>query len=729
MGLRRPRLITTALALAAAAPTAGCGRDSGATTTRPNVTSPPPRAVDSTPRLRELLGAAQRRDSRAVSQEDLSHRDPAVRRAAARALSHIADARATAALSASLHDADPEVVAWSAFGLGHTCEGREAEVVRRLVTRLASLHASAEAAPVLEPGAELDPFYALFDALARCGTPEAERTLSGFLERSTGLAELAARALGNLAARHQRLEDATVVALLDGAARSEAPLAHGLFAFTRLGRLEPSVKERLLEVAQAALGGTPLQQALAVRALGNLGDRGAAPLGEALGSGALPVNVRADAARQLARHGETGQRELAGRLPPLTQVDWAKLPARSETWTLVLAALRALTPGPHLPRSVLEPLTELGLPESAAIRHRVVLVRCQAASLLAGGASLAPRLVACDPDPNGTTGALATLEVLDRGPVTGARGTRWAGLWASTQPAVRAAALELLERHPELPRSHEVLAAALAVADPVVVLAAARVLARAPERAAEGGRPASAREPSGAAGMRPHPAVVQALGQALARVRDAAGPVELQATLIDAAAALELLSLKPELERACRDPNASLRQHAQRALRALGERERRCDEFEPGAARSELPAPAPKQPVELVFETELGELSLKLDFRFAPVAAGRLLELARSGFFAGKPVHRVVPGFVAQFGESRTGDAARPPLVSETSPLAFDTAALGLALSGPDTGSTQFFVTIGPYPHLDGEYPWLGRAGEGWDALVEGDVIQQVRVR
>jgi cyclophilin family peptidyl-prolyl cis-trans isomerase len=70
----------------------------------------------------------------------------------------------------------------------------------------------------------------------------------------------------------------------------------------------------------------------------------------------------------------------------------------------------------------------------------------------------------------------------------------------------------------------------------------------------------------------------------------------------------------------------------------------------------------------------------------------------------------------------------RPPLRDEISPVAFEAYSVGLALSGPDTGSSQLFVTLGTFPHLDGEFPMLGRAELGWERLAEGDVIHRVWV-
>ena len=95
-------------------------------------------------------------------------------------------------------------------------------------------------------------------------------------------------------------------------------------------------------------------------------------------------------------------------------------------------------------------------------------------------------------------------------------------------------------------------------------------------------------------------------------------------------------------------------------------------------------------------------------------------------------MHRVVPGFVVQLGDpdgDGYGGAPRPPLRCETSPASFEAGAVGIALSGRDTGSSQFFVTLGREPHLDGEYALVGHAGPGWDRLVEGDVVKTVHVQ
>ena len=156
----------------------------------------------------------------------------------------------------------------------------------------------------------------------------------------------------------------------------------------------------------------------------------------------------------------------------------------------------------------------------------------------------------------------------------------------------------------------------------------------------------------------------------------------------------------------------------------------------PGASGLPSDEPAPEigrtlaRPVRVVFETDAGALGVSFDPALAPVAATRFVALARSGFYTLVTVHRVVPGFVVQLGD-RGGDGfggSGALLRCETSPVPFQPLDVGVALAGRDTGSSQVFVTLGRHPTLDGAYAWVGRADGDWNAVVEGDSVQRVRV-
>lgn len=132
--------------------------------------------------------------------------------------------------------------------------------------------------------------------------------------------------------------------------------------------------------------------------------------------------------------------------------------------------------------------------------------------------------------------------------------------------------------------------------------------------------------------------------------------------------------------------------------------------------------------------TERGTLVLELMPVDAPLTVHNFLELARSGFYTGTNFHRVVPNFVAQDGDPR-GDARGGPgytIRDELNRRRYGRGVVGMALSGPDTGGSQYFITHSAQPHLDGGYTVFGRVRDGMDvldAIVQHDRILEVVVR
>lgn len=653
-------------------------------------------------------------------------RDPVARRGAARALSRIADARAVELLPRPLGDEDADVVAWGAYGLGFSAEGRETDVVRALVARAASLADAPLTAPKQRFSVAAED--ALADALARTATLPAERTLRAWLDGPAERAASAALALGRLAA-HRRLEDSTIVHLLERALGKD-PLPGALAAFARVGALGEPVRKRLVEAARAAIAAGGETRILGLRALAAGGPDAVSLLQSVLTDDHATATDRAVAATTLGRLGAEGQTALATALAPVSgsigTPDGAWLAARFAPLSALLAVLES-------PGSAVDPLRTLAaLPvandAAVPVKGRLIALRCAAAAILAGRASRSAALVACDPS-NGPAGALATLTVLDRGSLDGARLTSWKKFARQGVPAVRRAALALATKHAELPAIHDVLIDALGASAPGVVAAAARVLAESPERASSGARadddaPTKRVEESHA----PSRLVVDALSRAMDRDRPP-DEVETRVQLMHAAAALGALSLKARVEKLCKDPNATIRRHAEAALRALGTTGATCPS-RPAVAPSDGDAPATL--VTLTFVMNSGRFALTLDPSLAPFAAARLVALSRAGFYDGVVVHRVVPGFVVQFGD-RGGDgyggAGKVPLPSETSPLEFHALSVGLAESGRDTGSSQLFITLSPEPELYGNYPLLGFADPDWANVAEGDVIERVEIR
>ena len=690
---------------------------------------------------KSLLAAEHRRASADVTDAHLSDRDVTVRRHAARALARIADARAVELLRKSLADEDLAVVSWSAYGLGYACKGHESETVRALAARAATL----SAAPKREPSkAETlaesleSPWFSVTDALARCGTREAERTLRAWLAPMDGRSEAAALALGRLANTKKRLDDASLVALLD-AASSDQPLENALFAFGRLSTLTPSVQKRLIEVAKQALGSKGRQRVFAIRALGRAGPDAVEPLANVLTNAELTVSERADAAHGLAKMGDGGQVALATALtqlaPKAEGFDGKEL--LKPSWSVLAATLGGLEPPARKARQALDALSQLPIPDGAgkAIRRRVVALRCNAAALRAGTASLYKKLVDCDPEDGSRAKALAVLRVLDRGALTGTRLRRWAELAGSKDPVVRQRAIGLMPAHPEIRNPHLVLTAALQAKETGTVSSAAEVLSAYPDRsmrqaAERRGKDDGAPKTGTQVTLDPDKKLVDALGKALEADRPP-DEIEVRSAIMDAAAALQLLSLKPKIEPYCKSDKPTLRLHAEKALRLFGEKQRSCTEFTPPKAPPPEVKSASADKIKLVVQTDSGEHSMTLDPSIAPITVARIVSLVDAGFYEGIVVHRVVPGFVAQFGDpggDGYGGAGKEPLRCETSPVEYSDFRVGVALGGRDTGSSQLFVTLGPFPHLDGNYPLIGTASPRWTSVAQGDTIEKVRV-
>jgi cyclophilin family peptidyl-prolyl cis-trans isomerase len=128
----------------------------------------------------------------------------------------------------------------------------------------------------------------------------------------------------------------------------------------------------------------------------------------------------------------------------------------------------------------------------------------------------------------------------------------------------------------------------------------------------------------------------------------------------------------------------------------------------------------------------------------APITVNSFVFLAREGFFDGVTFHRVLDGFMAQGGDP-TGSGGGGPgyrFVNEDSDLRFDKAGVvAMANAGRDTNGSQFFITFGPTPELDGGYTIFGQVISGMDVVngltrrnplqnpdFEGDAIESVTI-
>jgi cyclophilin family peptidyl-prolyl cis-trans isomerase/HEAT repeat protein len=137
--------------------------------------------------------------------------------------------------------------------------------------------------------------------------------------------------------------------------------------------------------------------------------------------------------------------------------------------------------------------------------------------------------------------------------------------------------------------------------------------------------------------------------------------------------------------------------------------------------------------VHAVVRTTNGSFTINLLPDDATLNVDNFVQLARRGYFGGITVHRVVPNFVIQDGDPR-GDGNGGPgyqIRCEINEVPYERGAVGMALSGKDTGGSQWFVTHSPQPHLDGGYTVFGNVVAGMDvvdAIARGDVIRSVEI-
>lgn len=132
--------------------------------------------------------------------------------------------------------------------------------------------------------------------------------------------------------------------------------------------------------------------------------------------------------------------------------------------------------------------------------------------------------------------------------------------------------------------------------------------------------------------------------------------------------------------------------------------------------------------------TDKGEFTIELLPDDAPLTVDSFIQLARRGYFNGISFHRVVPNFVIQGGDPR-GDGNGGPgyqIRCEINEVEYGRGAVGMALSGKDTGGSQWFVTHSPQPHLDGGYTVFGNVADKdmpvVDSMVRGDKIISITI-
>ena len=619
-----------------------------------------------------------------------------VRRDLAVALGRIGDGRGRGLLQGLLIDSEPQVRRAAAFGLGELgvpdaapallraavdddaeTGGLAVEALGKLAAPLADVRRTLTALQPEDAAQRLAPFLFRFKEdgvvevaveLERSAVPEVHAGAAYALGR-----EARPEALPHL----QRL-------LHDPDAQIRAWAARGLGEVGDLADLA-GMEPLLVDLAPSAriqavrAGARIVARSQAVPPLG-WGRRLAALVDDALpGVRALALEssaawmpqaeVRQAVLRRLAT-GEPRERELA--LLALAQAadpeaaDWVR---RS-----------AVAPARHLRARSAEAAGLLGLDDllAALVRDpepvvRVAAIEAQIARIGGEATALAPLapLASTPPPVSGGSGGSAGIVEIARGSL------------ADPDPAVRATVLEALVEAPELPADalREALAAATQDPIPDARLAGVRALA--------------------------------------ARAAKVPGEHEFVGSSLEALAG---------------DKDFLVRREAATALEQLG-----LPRPVIGPVASPRTGPVYAQilsqtdrPRVVEVTTARGSFRIRLACPQAPLTCLSFLQLAGQGYFDGLTFHRVVPDFVLQTGDPR-GDGWGGPgfaLRDEINRRRFGRGAVGMALSGPDTGGSQFFIALSPQPHLDGGYTLFGQVEGGaavLDQIRQGDTLATVR--
>jgi cyclophilin family peptidyl-prolyl cis-trans isomerase len=174
----------------------------------------------------------------------------------------------------------------------------------------------------------------------------------------------------------------------------------------------------------------------------------------------------------------------------------------------------------------------------------------------------------------------------------------------------------------------------------------------------------------------------------------------------------------------------------------------------PAPAPKPAPAPAPAatpQPSSgpgpiIVFETATkGSFEIETYPKEAPRTVAHIVALVKRNFYNGQRFHRVVPGFVVQWGDPASrdmtkkdlwgrGGSGKPIGVAEINAVhTHKLGAVAMAHAGdPKLADSQMYVALAPLPRLDSGYTVFGQVISGMEVVQKlevGDVIRRATVK
>jgi len=133
------------------------------------------------------------------------------------------------------------------------------------------------------------------------------------------------------------------------------------------------------------------------------------------------------------------------------------------------------------------------------------------------------------------------------------------------------------------------------------------------------------------------------------------------------------------------------------------------------------PAQISVKPAIAVFDTNMGSFEVELATKDAPNTCANFIALAKKGFYNNVTFHRVIDGFMIQGGDP-TGTGTGGPgytIKDEFSPKLNhnEPGVISMANAGPNTGGSQFFITLAPTAWLNNKHAVFGKVIKGMDIV------------
>lgn len=129
-----------------------------------------------------------------------------------------------------------------------------------------------------------------------------------------------------------------------------------------------------------------------------------------------------------------------------------------------------------------------------------------------------------------------------------------------------------------------------------------------------------------------------------------------------------------------------------------------------------------------VFKTNNGEFTVELFAEKAPITVENFVTLAKDGFYDGTIFHRIIADFMIQGGDpTGTGRGGLKQTIPDEFGEGLDFSQpgiLAMANAGPNTGSSQFFVTVVPTPWLQNHHSIFGKVVKNYDVVEKISGVQ-----